>query len=530
MLTYIIRRLLLMIPTLIGVTMVVFFIMAYAPGGFQSALDEGSQGQGVEARRLKQELTNRYGLDQPTPVQYLRWLNQVSPVGFKMSGDKVWDERVEQSIQEQLQASAWVKTPRQAKTYADLALTIAAYSGLSPEEVVEKFNAAAADPEAHYAADDKAKANPSGPAHELFELIDAQPLGEAAFWAGIDNKWRSRAYEQQLLAWAQIMRQWNEEEPYTPADLSPLLMMFDADVLESYAKQVPYERERAVSDLFREVGFSSINKSRMRFGSIKLWDPDLGKDRSSRKVVDLLVERLPITLLMNLITIPLIYIVSIIIGVLAARRRGGFFDVASGVVMLALYSVPVILAGTLMIAYLASSKYLHWFPASGIHDLQADAMPLLPYFIEGELRRGWLVDFAWHMVLPITCLTYAGFAYLAKVLRGSVLETISADFIRTARAKGVSEQHILFRHVLRNSLLPLITMAAAILPGLFVGSFVVEYIFSIQGMGLLTIEAAKNKDINIMMATTLVGSLLSLFSLLVRDILYAAADPRVSYD
>ncbi|MGB1125576.1 MAG: ABC transporter permease, partial [Phycisphaeraceae bacterium] len=151
-------------------------------------------------------------------------------------------------------------------------------------------------------------------------------------------------------------------------------------------------------------------------------------------------------------------------------------------------------------------------------------------FVDGELHRGYLLDFAWHLFLPVICLTYAGFAYLTKVMRGSVLETISADFVRTARAKGVSEQHILFRHVLRNSLLPLITMAAAILPSLFVGSFVVEYIFSIQGMGLLTIDAAKNADINIVMATTLVGSVLSLLSLLLRDILYAAADPRVTYD
>ncbi|MEM9347772.1 MAG: ABC transporter permease [Planctomycetota bacterium] len=233
---------------------------------------------------------------------------------------------------------------------------------------------------------------------------------------------------------------------------------------------------------------------------------------------------------MNIITIPLIYIVSITVGVLAARGRGGLFDIGSGTIMLGLYSVPAILAGTLMIAYLASSQHLHWFPASGAHDLQSDAMPFLPYFKEGTFYRGYLLDFAWHMVLPITCLTYAGFAFLTKVMRGSVLETISADFVRTARAKGVAEHHILFRHVLRNSLLPLITMAAAILPGLFVGSFVVEYIFSIQGMGLLTIEAAKNKDVNIMMATTLVGALLSLFSLLLRDILYAIADPRVSYE
>ena len=465
MLTYIIRRLLLMIPTLIGVTMVVFFIMAYAPGGFQSALDDGAQGMGDGARRIKQELTNRYALDKPVPIQYLRWLNQVSPVGFKMSGDKKWDEKIVADVNQELSARG-MADERDQKTRRELVLTVAAYSGLSTDEVISLF--------------DEATENPVANGPVLFELINERPLSET-FWPDIKDNFQT-----------------------TP--------------------------DATASELFRELGLCSINKSRVVFTEFKFWSSDLGDDRNRRKVLSLINERLPITLLMNIITLPLIYIVSIVVGVLAARRRGGVFDIISGVVMLALYSVPVILAGTLLIAYTANVQYLRWFPASGMHDLQADKMPFLPYFEGGELYRGWLVDYAWHLFLPITCLTYAGFAYLTKVMRGSVLETISADFVRTARAKGVAENHILFRHVLRNSLLPLITMAAAILPSLFVGSFVVEYIFSIQGMGLLTIEAAKNKDINIIMATTLVGSILSLFSLLVRDILYAFADPRVSYD
>lgn len=485
MLTYIIRRLLLMIPTLIGVTMMVFFIMAYAPGGFQAALDDGSQGVGDEARRLKQEMKNRYGLDQPAMVQYLRWLNQVSPIGFRMSGDKKWDEQTRQELFEQLQQRDWITSESSAKARLEYLLITASYLSIDTEEALALFDAAAAEPVVVKTSKDEQGnevVDYVGAGPELFELIEEPPLEGDKFWAKIAEK--------------------SVNDPAGAAD-----------------------------DLFREYRYCSTGKSRVDFSAIKLWDPDLGTDQQSKRpVIELIKERLPITLLMNVITIPLIYIVSIVAGILAARRRGGFFDVTSGAVMLAFYSVPVILAGTLMIAYLASSKYLHWFPASGMHDLQADAMPFLPYFKDGEFYRGYLLDFAWHLVLPITCLTYAGFAFLTKVMRGSVLETISADFVRTARAKGVSEHHILFRHVLRNSLLPLITMAAAILPGLFVGSFVVEFIFSIQGMGLLTIEAAKNKEVNIMMATTLVGALLSLFSLLLRDILYAIADPRVSYE
>jgi len=483
MLTYIIRRLLLLVPTLIGVTMMVFFIMASAPGGFSSMLNEGSQGSGVEARRLKQEMVNRYALDQPIIIQYCRWLNQVSPIGFKMTGDYEWADEDKQALEAQLRQRDWVNTDRELSTRRDLILTIAIYSGKTPDEVLALFDDAAQEPLAGIETDDDGNEQRVGPAAELFELIDAEPLGGDVFWNTIEQ-----------------------------------------DLETSQTK--------AVNDLFRELGFSAINKSRVRFSAIKFWHTDMGTDKQNRDVGDLILERLPITLIMNLITIPLIYVVSIIAGVLAGRNRGGWFDVVSGVVMLALYSVPVILAGTLMIAYLGSSQYprFHWFPTAGVHDLQADRWPYLPYMEGGKWQRGYLLDFIWHMVLPVTCLTYAGFAYLTKVMRGSVLETISADFVRTARAKGVAEHHILFRHVLRNSMLPLITMAAAILPQLFVGAFVIEYIFSIQGMGLLTIDAAKNTDINIIMATTLVGSILTLLSLLLRDILYAVADPRVTYD
>jgi len=494
MLTYIIRRLLLMIPTLIGVTMLVFFIMAKAPGGFQSALNEGNQTSGDEARRLKQRLTNRYALDKPTYVQYARWLNQVSPIGFRMTADYEWTDEERSAVDEALKDRDWIRGNQDRDARGKLILGIAAYSGKTPAEVIQAIDAAAQQPvpEKKDAAkqdkgseEEQEEAEYIGPSVDLFKLIDAEPIGGNKFWIDL-------AQTEQTLG-----------------------------------------KAAAVGTLLRELDLSSTGKSRIQFDAFKFWSPDLGTDQNNRKVGQLILERLPITLVLNLITIPLIYIVSIIAGVLAARKRGGLFDVSSGVIMLALYSIPVMLTGTLMIAYLASAEYprFQWFPASGIHDLNADQWPFLPYTdTQGNWHRGYLLDYAWHLVLPVICLTYTGFAFLTKVMRGSVLETVSADFVRTARAKGVSEQHILFRHVLRNSLLPLITMAAAILPGLFVGSFIVEYIFSIQGMGLLTIDAAKNADINIIMATTLVGSILSLLSLLLRDILYAIADPRVTYD
>jgi peptide/nickel transport system permease protein len=134
------------------------------------------------------------------------------------------------------------------------------------------------------------------------------------------------------------------------------------------------------------------------------------------------------------------------------------------------------------------------------------------------------------MALPVFCLSYAGLAVISKLTRASVLENLRADFVRTARAKGVGESAVLWRHVFRNSLLPLITVAAHILPGMLAGSVVIEVIFSIQGMGKLIVEAIRLKDQEVVMAVTMIAGVLTLLSNVLADVLYAAADPRVSYE
>jgi peptide/nickel transport system permease protein len=144
--------------------------------------------------------------------------------------------------------------------------------------------------------------------------------------------------------------------------------------------------------------------------------------------------------------------------------------------------------------------------------------------------RGFLVDRAWHLVLPVICLSYGGFAGLAKLTRTAVLENLLADYARTARAKGLPENAVLWRHVFRNSLLPLITVAASLLPSLLAGSVIVESIFSIEGMGKLAVEAVQTRDRELVLSITLIGGVLTLVGYLIADLFYAIADPRVSYD
>jgi peptide/nickel transport system permease protein len=252
-----------------------------------------------------------------------------------------------------------------------------------------------------------------------------------------------------------------------------------------------------------------------------------------RPVADLIAESLPLTLLLNLVSIPIIYFVGIITGIKAAQKRGGAFDKVSGGFQLALWSVPSMWAGVMLIGLLADRDYVHWFPSSGLHETEAGSMAFVPHFVGGGVgggfQRGWLLDTLWHLVLPVVCLSYGSSAFLTKLTRGSILENLSEDYVRTAKAKGLAPKVILYRHVLRNSTLGLITVAASILPALLGGSIIIESIFSIPGMGRLGVESVQSRDREVVLAIALIGGFVNLTSQLLRDILYAIADPRVTY-
>ncbi len=449
-----------MFPTLLGITLIVFIIMAAAPGGLSTQRLIEGQGLNSEAKQALEKYYNRlYGLDDPAPVQYLRWLNNVSPIGFTLDEDN---------------------------------------------------------------------------------------------------------------------------------NIS---------------------------------GFSFLKGS--NFGTSFLY---------GRPVLDVVSERIPITLLLNVISIPVIYIIAISFGIRAAVNRGKSFDVVSSVTMLGLWSVPTMLAGVLFIGFFASDQYWHWFPTAGLSRREAFDMPFLPhwsdlsdvfvlfillvtgtsillwlanshhiririivmtllgasfgfimgndlsgeaniyiyvflivflafiffliansnftsmrnvvmgfigmllavviakYLMSGEFVRGFVFDRLWHLILPVIALSYGSFAALSKFMRTAVLENLLSDFARTARAKGVAENDVIWRHVFRNSLLPLITISASLLPALLTGSVIVEAIFSIDGMGKLAIQAVQGRDREMVLSVTLISGILTLIGYLIADICYAVVDPRVSYD
>jgi len=239
-----------------------------------------------------------------------------------------------------------------------------------------------------------------------------------------------------------------------------------------------------------------------------------------KPVIELIKERLPITLTLNLIAFVIIYVVSIPTGMLAAVRHKRFFDQFSSVVLFMLWSLPAMLVGQLLIGYFCGPAFVSWFPPAGLSSNQADTLPFFP----------WLTDRLWHLVLPVICLTYSGFAYLTKQVRAGMLESLRADYVRTARAKGLSNVTVIFRHAFRNSIIPVITIMATLLPAMLGGSVIIERIFSIPGMGMLAFEAVTTRDYNVVMAVATIAGLMNLVGLLLGDIAYAVADPRVSFE
>ncbi|MBN2581511.1 MAG: ABC transporter permease [Planctomycetes bacterium] len=270
------------------------------------------------------------------------------------------------------------------------------------------------------------------------------------------------------------------------------------------------------------------------------WKGDLGVSiTEKRPVTEMIGERIGLTIRLNVISSLLIYTLAIPIGLVAAKNRysgplrRAVFDTGSGVAVLILYSVPAIVLGLLLIVVFARGGVLEGYlrvhhpdwlwvilPLGGVHDVQADRLSTWSY----------LLDEARHLLLPVITLTLGGLAYMAKLSRTSLLENLRMDYVRTARAKGLRERTVVYVHAVRNSLLPMITVMAYILPGLIGGSIIIEHIFGLPGMGQLFYQAVIRRDYTMIEAISIMGAVLTLAAILIADILLAVADPRVRYD
>lgn len=237
-------------------------------------------------------------------------------------------------------------------------------------------------------------------------------------------------------------------------------------------------------------------------------------------VIGKILSKLKYSLCLSVPSVIIAYIISIPLGVFSAVKQNSIYDRLIAAALFMLYSLPSFFVATILLFFFSQGgDYLHIFPTGGFQDSD--------YWRLTALEQ--IKDVLWHLVLPLVSLTYASFASLSRYARSGMLEVIRSDYIRTARAKGLSEFVVIVKHAMRNGMIPIVTLLGTILPVIIGGSVIIEYIFGIPGMGLLTITSIFNRDYNVIMGIELIAAVLVLIGILLSDITYAIVDPRISF-
>ncbi len=238
-------------------------------------------------------------------------------------------------------------------------------------------------------------------------------------------------------------------------------------------------------------------------------------------VVDLILDKLPVSISLGLWTTLLIYLISIPLGVAKAVRDGTPFDVWSSSAVVIGQAIPGFLFAILLIILFAGGSYFQWFPLRGLVS-------------DNWAELSWpdkILDYFWHLALPIAAMVISGFAGLTLLTKNSFIEEIGKLYVMTARAKGLSEKAILYRHVFRNAMLIIIAgIPGALLGILFTSALLIEVIFSLDGLGLLGFEAAISRDYPVMFGTLFIFTLIGLIFKLIGDLMYVVIDPRIDFE
>ena len=515
MTTYIIKRLLLMIPTLFVISLVIFLVLNLAPGrpGGAQASAEGTQtASSAEARESYRIFKEQFNFDKPI------MLNTRYALG---------DEEVEAKLE----------------ILADYARPVCPAAGEGEAATVENCIPAEEKPssaaiiEAQEIVEDWGRYIVPhlvriGRDHERLDvrILAVQTLSANAGRRlineyGKDQTPEQRAYNREVFAENERLSSW-----IVPPDAEPQAV---ASVLQE--KWLPWYEERAevwdydfaekLEILFFDTRFAKYwgNLASMNFGVSHV---------DKQPVIERIMQKVPYTLTLNFVALIIAYFLSIPLGVWSAYYQNSTADRVVTVLLFMLYSLPSFFVGVLLLKWFAAGEPFDWFPTGGFAGslptwAQPDAqiqttadMTILEYF--GSV--------GFHLALPVFCMTYGALASLSRYARTGLLDVIRADYIRTARAKGLSEPMVIIKHAVRNGMIPILTLIGTLLPALISGSVVIEVIFNIPGMGLYLFESIFARDYNAIMGVLLISTVLTLVGLLISDISYAVVDPRISFD
>jgi len=278
--------------------------------------------------------------------------------------------------------------------------------------------------------------------------------------------------------------------------------------------------EEVIEALKKQYGFDKPVIERYWIWLKNIGRLDFGESFTyGEPVIDVIKSKFPVSLQFGIVSLFLTYLVCIPLGVKKALTAGKSFDRISGLILYFAYSIPPLVLGIFLIVVFAGSSYLSWFPIGGLY---SDDYETLSFF-------GQFLDRAHHFVLPLICYMIGGFTELTLLTRNSMLDIIKADYIRTARAKGLPERIVVFKHALRNALIPVATGLGGFLGVFLSGSLIVETIFNLDGIGLLSYSSILSRDYNVVMGMIFLSSSALMLGNIISDVIYVLVDPRINF-
>lgn len=481
---YVLRRLLLMVPTFFGITLILFAVLNFAPGrpGAQQSADLAKNARNEQSQESFRIFREQFSLDKPVFFN-TRFALRTEEVGRDVriaAGTEAGTPTDRIAAQERLEDLGRYAVPhlvsilREADSRGntmvrDAAVYFLRQSALTPLE-------------------DPFSKNPSAKTLAQNRRIEAQ---------NAELRKLRYALEAPESDKREVVTVWNR--------------WYDAN-----AARFRYSLADKLRIVFTDTRFARYlrNVSRLDFGVSLV---------SREPVMATLISKLKYSLTLSVGSLLLAYAIAIPLGIFSAVRKGSASDRVLTVVLFMLYSLPSFFVATLLLHFFSEGsdwQALRIFPTGGFQSRNVSDLT--------SFDR--LKDLGMHLALPLFCLTYGSLAALSRYMRTGLLDVIRADYVRTARAKGLSERTVIGKHALRNGLLPILTLLSGLLPAVLGGSVIIEYIFGIQGMGLWVIDAIYQRDYNVILAVELLSTILVLVGILLTDLSYALVDPRIRYE
>lgn len=470
MLKYIVKRLLIFIPTLIAISLLTFVISINAPGDpVETMLNQSFGGDGMSGEKLSSEKTynaKRHELGFDLPLFYFTFTNATFPDTLHRISKKAHRDNLQRMSYEYGEWSNVSKYYHSLRAFENQLYEI---------EIIDKTST------------------------DLRKLKDAVNVLYINY-----SKEKTDATIQNI-----------EFDLFKNKTISKFAASKYYDLINAYS-HMQISKKTSNRYIPKIVWYGLDNQYHRWISGFVVGDFGISF-QDKRPVSSKIFDALKWSMILSILSIIIAYIIAIPLGVRSAVDKGKWSEKLITTGLFLLYSLPNFWIATMLIQFLGGGG-LGWFPTFGLGNLPETA----PYWDR-------FFETAYHLILPLLCLTYASFAFISRQMRGGMLNVLEMDYIRTARAKGLKKNVVIWKHAFRNSLIPIITLFASIFPLAISGSFIIEIIFSIPGMGQLTLKAIFARDYPIVFTVLMFTAMLTLVGNLVADVLYAYVDPRISF-